>query len=246
MPIIGNIKTRSELQDELFCLQEERDFFQSKFLEQVSEIKAMKDDLAKSKKEIRRLRMFLMEQENQPNIMPDQIQTPKNSNREVFEAGSQSSDQEEGLHIAKKDDASSLTQEEMEELDKQDERLEAEAAGTTVTPTNDALPASDDRYGDEPETEEEDVRKSAEKLLAWASYRSRTSLSTGQRSHNGDHDHSSVLSPSVHTSGSARMSLLGKMIETTEDDESANSLLKVDEQHMEENPSHIEEKKDNN
>lgn len=254
MPIIGNIKTRGELQGELFCLQEERDYFQSKFLEQVSEIGAMKDELAKSKKEIRRLRMFLMEQENQPNIMPNQIQTPKNNtNRAGFDEAGESSDQEEGsgLHIAKKDDASSLTLDEIEELDKQDERMEAEAAGTTDTPTESVTPpASDDRYGEKAEPEEEDVRKSAAKLLAWASYRSRTSLSTGQRSSNGDHDHSSVLSPSVHTSGSARMSLLGKMIETMEtDDESANSLLKVDglhhiEEKKENDPAHIEEKKE--
>jgi hypothetical protein len=134
------------------------------------------------------------------------------------------------LHIAEKDDASSLTQEEMEELDKQDERLEAAAAAAT-TPS----------YEDEAKKEEEDVRQSAEKLLAWASYRSnmssRNSRSGSQRSHNGDHDHSSVLSPSVLTSGSARQSLLGKMIETMEDDEeSQETPLKTME--------HFEEKKE--
>lgn len=223
----GNIKTRGALQDDLFCVKEERDFFESKYLEQVSEIKAMKDELAKSKKEIRRLRMFLMEQENQQtaNIMPEQIQTPKkNKNRAAFD-DVDDDDEDSNLHIAEKDDASSLTQEEMEDLDKQDERLEAEAA-TTTTPTK-------TEHEDEVAKADADVRQSAEKLLAWASYRSRAS----SRSHNGDHDHSSTMSPSVLTSGStARQSLLGKMIETMEDDEDIEkSPLKTD---------HIEEKKE--
>lgn len=233
MPLLGNIKTRSELQDDLFCLQEERDYFQSKFLEQVSEIKALKDELEKSKKEIRRLRMYLMEQENHPtDIPPDQIQTPKNGNRASFVADDENpeDDDDSNLHVAEKDDASSLTQEEMEELDEQDERLEIEAVGCTVVP----------KYEDEAKKEDEDVRQSAEKLLAWASYRSnmssRASRSGSQRSHNGDH--SSVMSPSVLTSGSARQSLLGKMIETMEDEEesSIQSQMKATE--------HFEEKKE--
>jgi len=223
MPLLGNIKTRSELQDDLFCVQEERDYFQSKFLEQVSEIKAMKEELEKSKKEIRRLRMYLMEQENHPtNIMPDQIQTPKNDNLGAFVA-TDDEDDDSNLHIAEKDDASSLTQEEIEELDEQDARLEAEGA---TTPT----------YVDEAKKEDEDVRQSAEKLLAWASYRSNMS-SRASRTGSHNADHSSVMSPSVMTSGSARQSLLGKMIETLEDEEDSikESPLKSD---------HIEEKKE--
>ena len=222
MPLLGNIKTRSELQDELFCVQEERDYFQSKFLEQVSEIKAMKDELAKSKKEIRRLRMFLMEQENHPtSLMPEQIQTPKNGNTAFEDNGVISQDDDDSnLHIAEKDDASSLTEDELEELDEQDERLEE---GVT-TP----------KYLDEAKKEDEDVRQSAEKLLAWASYRTNMSSRASRGgSHNGDH--SSVMSPSVLTSGSARQSLLGKMIETMEDEDESDiqSPLKTTE-HMEE------------
>ena len=223
MPLLGNIKSRSELQDELFCVQEERDYFQSKFLEQVSEIKAMKDELAKSKKEIRRLRIFLMEQENHPtSIMPEQIETPKNE-FEDNNAISQDEDDDSNLHIAEKDDASSLTEDELGELDEQDEQLEEGAR----TP----------KYEDEARKEDEDVRQSAEKLLAWASYRTNMSSRASRGgSHNGDH--SSVMSPSVLTSGSARQSLLGKMIETMEDeDESVNkSSLKPKE--------HVEEKKE--
>ena len=37
-----------KLQDQVFCLTEERDYFQAKFLEQVSEIQALKDELHKA------------------------------------------------------------------------------------------------------------------------------------------------------------------------------------------------------
>eukprot|EP00923_Selenidium_pygospionis_P038134 GHVN01066645.1.p2 GENE.GHVN01066645.1~~GHVN01066645.1.p2 ORF type:complete len:115 (+),score=14.70 GHVN01066645.1:601-945(+) len=78
--------------------------------------------------------MFLMEQENQPttNIIPDLIQTPKNE-QGIFD---DVDDEDLNLYIAKKADALSLTQEEMQDQDKQAERLEAEAAKITPTKTN--------------------------------------------------------------------------------------------------------------
>ena len=51
---------KGKLQDEIFCLTEERDYFQSKFLEQVNEIAALKDQLGRARKEIDKLRMELM------------------------------------------------------------------------------------------------------------------------------------------------------------------------------------------
>ena len=238
MPIIGNIKTRGELQDELFCMQEERDYFQAKFLEQVSQIKAMQTELEKSKKEIRRLRMFLMEQENNPrNTMPEQIETPKNHNRQqVFESqdgdDAVDDDDDSNPHVAEKDDASSLTQEEMEDLDQQD--LDNESA---ATPAN--------KYIDEAQQADQEVRKSAEKLLAWASYRSSMSSRASRSGTCGD----SVLSPSVHTSGSARQSLLGKMIETMEGDEideedDGNNGSTIEKVPFQNDETHVEEKKE--
>jgi len=49
-----------KLQDEIFCLTQERDFFQSKFLEQVSQIQELKLQAERSRKEISRLRRELM------------------------------------------------------------------------------------------------------------------------------------------------------------------------------------------
>lgn len=51
---------RQSLKDQLFCAAEERDYFQSKYLEQVSEIALLKEQLAKSQAEIRRLRSEVM------------------------------------------------------------------------------------------------------------------------------------------------------------------------------------------
>jgi len=241
MPLLGNIKTRGELQDDLFCVQEERDYFQSKFLEQVSEIQAMKEELSKSKKEIRRLRMFLMDQEQaNAKTMPDQIRTPKNhggggtNTTSPFGTSDEEEDESGGEHLAEKDDASSLT-EEVEDLD--DDRM----GGSATTPRN----AENDGEHGETADEEEDVRKSAEKLLAWASYRStsRASLGASQRSlsHNGDQDYSSVMSPS----GLTRQSLLGKMIETLEDasDDDASKEL-GGHNHAAQQHGHYEEKKE--
>jgi hypothetical protein len=49
-----------QLKDDLFCVTEERDYFQAKYLEQVSEISALKSSLDMQKSEIRRLRQELM------------------------------------------------------------------------------------------------------------------------------------------------------------------------------------------
>ena len=50
-----------KLQDQVFCLTEERDFFQAKYLEQVSELQSLKEELRSAKKEISKLRGELMQ-----------------------------------------------------------------------------------------------------------------------------------------------------------------------------------------
>jgi len=54
--VFGNQK----LQDEVFCRTQERDFFQSKYLEQISKLQYMKNKLENYKKEINRLRRELL------------------------------------------------------------------------------------------------------------------------------------------------------------------------------------------
>mmetsp|Transcript_14048 Transcript_14048/g.30672 ORF Transcript_14048/g.30672 Transcript_14048/m.30672 type:complete len:167 (+) Transcript_14048:75-575(+) len=52
---------QQKLNDKVFCLQEEKDFFQARYLEQVSELQALRDELSKTKKEVVRLRQELMD-----------------------------------------------------------------------------------------------------------------------------------------------------------------------------------------
>jgi len=49
-----------KVHDDVFCLSEERNFFESKFVEQVSEIAELKKRLLNSKREVNRLRGELM------------------------------------------------------------------------------------------------------------------------------------------------------------------------------------------
>lgn len=53
-----------KLHDQIFCLQEERNYFQAKYLEQVSELQALRNELQKAKKEIVRLREEVMGNDN--------------------------------------------------------------------------------------------------------------------------------------------------------------------------------------
>ncbi|OEU11437.1 hypothetical protein FRACYDRAFT_246045 [Fragilariopsis cylindrus CCMP1102] len=91
--VLFGIKTKTDLQNDLFCLQEERDYFESKFLEQVSEINALKIELKKSKKEVRRLRTYVL------------LDISNSNGNDVVD----SSPQQQQHNIAEKDDASSLT-----------------------------------------------------------------------------------------------------------------------------------------
>jgi uncharacterized membrane protein YgaE (UPF0421/DUF939 family) len=55
----------NDLKDQLFCLREERNFFQSKYTEQVKEIEALKKQLELASNEILRLRSQVMQQRNE-------------------------------------------------------------------------------------------------------------------------------------------------------------------------------------
>jgi hypothetical protein len=180
-----------KLQDDVFCLTEERDYFQEKFLQQVSEIASLKDDLRNAKKEISKLREELMEPsmtslsnlpledtEEQPsdtnNIDIDTDNTPAPQIPKSKESDDDDDDD---------DDASSLTtsDEGSEEDEKEDH------ANTINSPFSHHA-----NMEEEEDTEAKDIRQSAAKLLQWASYRSsvvttRTAASTP--------DPSSIASP---------------------------------------------------
>ena len=218
--MLSSFKTRTDLKNDLFCIQEERDYFEGKFLEQVSELQAVKEDLKQAKKEIRRLRTALME-------TVEVEQPPQRLHRQHDD----DTDDDAQHHIAEEDDASSLTaDDELEEVRNRQE----DGSFQTTTPSKSKY--SDEKANDaNEEEEEEDVRKSAAQLLQWASYRSRTSLSTSQRSNGGEVGVTTTkTNPPSPTSGAsrqssrtpsratARPSLLGKMIATTDSPEDDN------------------------
>jgi len=208
------------LKNDLFCIQEERDYFEGKFLEQVSELQAVKEDLKQAKKEIRRLRTALME--------TSEVEQPQQRLPRQHDA----TDDDSQHQIAEEDDASSLTAD--DELEEVRNRQEDGSFQTTPSKAKYSDEKANDAANeeDEEDEEEEDVRKSAAQLLQWASYRSRTSLSTSQRSNGGEvggtttktNPPSPTSVASQHSSrapsrATARQSLLGKMIATTDSPE---------------------------
>lgn len=184
--VFGSI---SKLQDQVFCLTEERDYFQGKFLEQVSEIAALKDQLGRSRKEIDRLRMELMargledndedgsdrNEDNNLNISSVALPSPSASSSPRHHVQTPTSEKKmKKMHKPDEeinDDTSELTNEDDCGSNEEDEEVER------------------GQEKDDEDKEADEIRQSAEKLLQWASYRSltRTSASTPE--------HLSVSSP---------------------------------------------------
>jgi len=134
----------SKLKDELFCIKEEKNFLESKYLEQVNEIKELKNQLEKANKEITRLRGEVMGENVRKTTLLDL--PPK--------------DTVEATEEEKDDDASSLTE---------DHAPDNESTISEGEESNNKLYADDE---DESEKSARQLRKSAEALLKWADYRS--------------------------------------------------------------------------
>ena len=184
-----------QYQDQIFCLTEERDYFQTKFLEQVSEIAALKDELTRSKKEILRLRNELMQRDE--TIVTEQEEPQEDEEQEEEEEHVQQPQQPQPQPQRTVDvtpvkkvphtnpvevdqtTSSSLTSS-FEEDEEEEERSKSE--------DNKRNDEDDDGEKDEAQ----DIRQSAERLLQWASYRTSGRASLGSATP----DHSSVASPS--------------------------------------------------
>jgi hypothetical protein len=142
-----------KLQDQIFCLTEERDFFQGKYLEQVSEIVNLKEQLLQSRKEIARLRSELMaSRSNECAIVTNE---ESRSSKLVLDHENEEENENQST-TASCSGSSSLTHD--------------------TTDTYDAEKAINEGHRDDEtnEEEDEDIRQCAEKLLQWASYRSST------------------------------------------------------------------------
>ncbi|KAL3936292.1 MAG: hypothetical protein SGBAC_008359 [Bacillariaceae sp.] len=182
MQLLGR-GNNNKLKDDVFCLTEERNYFQSKYLEQISEITAMKEELSKAKREIHKLREEVMtasvasmslnetkEEDASTLLTHDEylerqaqavnISISSSSNELLNPTTTSHGPEEE--EEKKEDDTA-----ELEESDQSEQ--EEDNASTTTTGTS-----------DEEEDEQAALRKNAEKLLQWADYRSsrRSSMSS--------------------------------------------------------------------
>lgn len=114
-----------KLQDEVFCLTQERDFFQSRYLEQVSQIQDMKQEMESYRKEINRLRLELLNQSAHACSLQDKITEDMTLRSMTIVAGFNSPENESGTASKAKDeeedgdesDVEGNTEEDAEALD---------------------------------------------------------------------------------------------------------------------------------
>ena len=143
-----------KLKDEIEGLQEERNYFRSKFLEQVSEIASLKEALKQSEKEVSRLRRELMEGSGHLAMM-----TPESKRRSITSPS---------LHHKKS--ASSSPNADDEEKKQEDEE-ECLQGIENVMSSLSVDESSDEEDEDEDEDEQKAIRQKAEQLVRWAAYR---------------------------------------------------------------------------
>lgn len=113
-----------KLQDEVFCLTEERNYFQAKFLEQVSELAHLKEELRKAKKEISKLRKEVMGNSNSLHIDTEQLlmSSPRRNKKE--DDNSTLTSQEEGAGETTQTTSQGPESEEIEEQESEDNEVE--------------------------------------------------------------------------------------------------------------------------
>jgi hypothetical protein len=131
-----------KLQNDLFCVTEERNFFESKYLAQTNEIEALKEQLKNSKRDVSRLRDELMTREEHEN---DGRMSPLTLDETLDE------------------------EDDEEELQERPSLFEGDVDNASLNSIGEDNDAEEE---EEENDEEEDIRKSAAKLLQWADYRS--------------------------------------------------------------------------
>lgn len=174
--VFGN---QQRLQNDVFCLKEERDFFQEKFLEQISEIGALKSELQNYKREVLKLREEVMTASSVSGAHSCSLSgiLAHNKNAKI-----QTEDKE--------DDASSLTCTEALTKHHLDADFEDDADEEDVR----SSASNDSKIKDI-----QSIRKSAEKLLNWADYRTSVTASSMVSTTitvSSTPDHSSIASTS--------------------------------------------------
>jgi len=178
------------LQDDVFCLTEERNYFQSKYLEQISELAALRGELNKAKREVQKLREEVMTNSVASLSIKDEhkeedASTLTGLTREEYLEG-----QAVNISISSTNliPPPRTKQEPEEEEEKKEEEPEEELEQVFGSGGKDEIDKDEDSEVDE----KAQLRLNAEKLLQWADYRSsrRSSIS-------------SVASPSSSTARSS-------------------------------------------
>lgn len=207
-----------KIQDELFCMTEERNYFQGKYLEQVSEIVALKEELRKARRETLKLRGELMETSSSCLMADDaswhestSFQTPPKNNRRRSRRTSSAVAEEHQEEKKEAEEGSSSAQQQPTEEEVDDA-------------ADDQNEYDDDDDSDE-DTEAADIRQSAEKLLQWASYRSYNRSSATNSPGNGSPDQGSVSSgQQAALQADSSASLLGAIPHTIESASLKNAM----------------------
>lgn len=159
-----------KLKDQVECLSEERNYFRSKFLEQVSEIASLKEALQKSEKEISRLRRELMDGSNSNSAAG--LDSPVLVDNGKYKRASRLS-----LKVATSPSSSSPRKNQTAIDNNEEKKEDAEDATGVIQEVLSGLSVDDDAEElsssseDEDEDEQAAIRNKAEQLVRWASYR---------------------------------------------------------------------------
>lgn len=158
----------SKLQDEIFCLKEERDYFQSKFLDQVSKYEHLKEELRLARKEISKLRGELLRKSD--------------DEKRIESTSSKTSDTEFSSSSASVVDDDDDDEEENHREEQEEENVprvsERRSRGTELEPTEEVVATtenedeeSDCADCDDDATSARELRENALQLLRWADNR---------------------------------------------------------------------------
>ena len=127
----------SNVKDELFCVTEERNYFQAKYLEQVSEIVALKEQLKKSQNEILRLRSEVMEHNTlRQQIMLNMTSAEQQQQQLLLQTGEDDDDEEEEDANSNNQSSSQvLVSPQVREGDDSELKMESACASAYQTPS---------------------------------------------------------------------------------------------------------------
>jgi hypothetical protein len=197
-------KNAQKLENDVFCLTEERNYFQSKYLEQISELTALHNELTNAKREIQKLRSEVMTnsvasmsikddtKEEDASTLTTRLTLEESNERQQVSISSSSGNSDTGLADTQERQGQGQVEGQGEE--KKEEEIDQKLPATK----HNDVPVQDDESDsqsveydeeesdseaavDEEDSEEEEVdektklRMDAERLLQWADYRSSVS-----------------------------------------------------------------------